>query len=297
MRKLLSVVVAILLLAATFTTVYATDNSQAFLFELTADGKSTIEVHKEDVITVAFRLRRTDATEAYTMYAMQNEICYDGNFFELVEDSAVLKTDVVFSDIGLVDQHRELYMNYLSMSGGQRWSEEEIVGTVQLRVIAESGTTVVENQNYLVSTRDGMDRYAGEATDLVVVLSTDCTVEFDSNGGSQVPSQIVQFGEKIQEPEIPTRDGYDFAGWYKDIFLKETWNFDEDVVEGNMRLYAKWTPQDQVETTEAENGPAEEIPQGASGQTYKWMVLILTLVVICLAVVLVCKKKKHTSET
>ena len=224
------------------------------------------------------------------MYAMQNELCYDGDFFELVEDSFVVKPDVVFSDIGLVDQHRELYMNYLSLRGGEQWSADEIVGTVQLRVIAESGTTVVENQNYLVSTQNGMDRYASEATDLTVVLSTDCTVDFDSNGGSPVPSQTVQFGEKIQEPEAPVREGYDFDGWYADIFLKESWGFEADVVEGNMRLYAKWTPQAQTDPSESVNEP---LPQEPADMTYRWVTIALALVVVWLLILLIVKKKKQ----
>lgn len=36
---------------------------------------------------------------------------------------------------------------------------------------------------------------------------------FDSNGGSEVESQYVRVGEKVKEPEEPTREGYQFVEW------------------------------------------------------------------------------------
>ena len=59
-----------------------------FRYELTVDGKDTVEVTQGDVITVTLHLYRTDAEAPYTMYAMQDEIRYDSTFFELVEGSA-----------------------------------------------------------------------------------------------------------------------------------------------------------------------------------------------------------------
>ena len=35
----------------------------------------------------------------------------------------------------------------------------------------------------------------------------------------------IQKGELIEEPEEPTRDGYIFGGWYKELTLREEWNF------------------------------------------------------------------------
>ncbi len=66
------------------------------------------------------------------------------------------------------------------------------------------------------------------------------TVTFDSMGGSGVDSQTINRGYKVTEPTAPTRDGYTFKGWYKDISGTFAWEFDEDVVTGNVVLYAKW---------------------------------------------------------
>lgn len=66
-------------------------------------------------------------------------------------------------------------------------------------------------------------------------------VEFNSMGGSAVQSQSVASGEKVTEPDAPTRDGFTFGGWYSDLGLTDAWTFDTDTVASNMMLYAKWT--------------------------------------------------------
>ena len=65
-------------------------------------------------------------------------------------------------------------------------------------------------------------------------------VTFEPNGGSIVPSLTVDEGEKVTKPEDPTKADHDFKGWYKDEDLTIPWNFDEDVVNSNLTLYAKW---------------------------------------------------------
>ena len=42
------------------------------------------------------------------------------------------------------------------------------------------------------------------------------TVTFDSKGGSDVPAQSQMYGELLEVPEPPTREGYSFTGWYID---------------------------------------------------------------------------------
>ena len=41
-------------------------------------------------------------------------------------------------------------------------------------------------------------------------------VDFDSNGGTRVASQKVEEGDRVSRPSNPTRDCYDFVGWYTD---------------------------------------------------------------------------------
>jgi len=68
------------------------------------------------------------------------------------------------------------------------------------------------------------------------------TVTFQSNGGSAVEAyNNVTIGAIIKAPEIPTKAGYTFVGWYKEAALTNAWNFAVDRIATSTTLYAKWT--------------------------------------------------------
>lgn len=80
---------------------------------------------------------------------------------------------------------------------------------------------------------------------IVVVLVIDLqnpgfTVTFDSRGGTDVPAQNQMYGQLIEPPEPPTREGYTFTGWYKDPAAIAAWDIETDVVQETMTLYAGW---------------------------------------------------------
>ena len=66
-------------------------------------------------------------------------------------------------------------------------------------------------------------------------------VTFNSNGGTEIPPQVVEHGALAIQPADPIRDGYAFGGWFKEAALTNEWNFDVDVVTAAVTLYAKWT--------------------------------------------------------
>ena len=65
-------------------------------------------------------------------------------------------------------------------------------------------------------------------------------ITFDSRGGTDVPVQNQMYGELVEEPENPTREGYIFTGWYTDSSCFEQWDIDIDTVQSDMTLYAGW---------------------------------------------------------
>ncbi len=66
------------------------------------------------------------------------------------------------------------------------------------------------------------------------------TITFDSKGGTDVAPQNQMYGQLLEVPENPTREGYVFAGWYIDFACEELWEEEEDIVECDMTLYAGW---------------------------------------------------------
>ena len=69
------------------------------------------------------------------------------------------------------------------------------------------------------------------------------TVRFELNGGTGVSDMTVS---EIQTEPVPTRNGYTFAGWYKDSGFSDKVTFPYEVTKAQM-LYAKWE----------KNGPEE----------------------------------------
>ena len=79
-----------------------------------------------------------------------------------------------------------------------------------------------------------------------MVVTDECTVRFESNGGTSVPDQKVKLGQKVTRPEDPTKEGFALAGWYSDFDMTREWDFDKDTVQGSMTLYAKWVDASQL---------------------------------------------------
>ena len=50
-----------------------------------------------------------------------------------------------------------------------------------------------------------------------------------------------KLGQPLEEPNpAPTRENYDFVGWYKEASGTNEWNFDTDIPYSSVILYAKW---------------------------------------------------------
>lgn len=47
-------------------------------------------------------------------------------------------------------------------------------------------------------------------------------------------------GELLEKMEPPTREGFEFDGWYLDPGGTVPWDTDTDTVTESMTLYAKW---------------------------------------------------------
>ena len=67
-------------------------------------------------------------------------------------------------------------------------------------------------------------------------------ITFDSRGGTDVAVVKCNYGEQIGPVEEPTREGYEFGGWYLDPQCTRRWFPEIDEVTGAMTLYASWTP-------------------------------------------------------
>lgn len=285
MKRFLSIAVSICLLLCLLPgAVLAADDSRSYDFVLSVDGKQETTAIPEQIVTVTLVLNRTDSDQPADMYAVQAEMLYDDSFFELVDGSVMTAPNVAWTDMARRTGGRAFYLNFLSLSGGEEWGSKVQMGSFQLRVIAHGGASTIDSENCIVSVADGSGGFTSVNNDVRVIVSTDCTVTFESGGGTQVPDQIVQYGEKIKEPEEPTREGYSFNGWYSDLDRTTLWNFDSDTVQGNMTLYAGWL----------EGSTQPQNVQDDNGFPW-WLILIILLIgLLLLILILVFGKKKVT---
>lgn len=67
-------------------------------------------------------------------------------------------------------------------------------------------------------------------------------VNFDSNEGTTVDSQLVTVGGKVAKPADPSKKGYTFSGWFTDKDCINAYDFDADVdgTQPEFTLYAGW---------------------------------------------------------
>ena len=82
------------------------------------------------------------------------------------------------------------------------------------------------------------------------------TVSFDTDGGSTIDSVVIKIGETIKEPDIPTKDGYTFKGWYIE---EEEFSFSKPITE-EITLKAKWEENKEEKETPSTNTNSHNSP-------------------------------------
>lgn len=117
---------------------------------------------------------------------------------------------------------------------------------------------------------------------LGIFMITSCTpkppvmVIFDSQGGSAVSSQMVEYGDLVNEPKDPIQEGYTFEGWCMESSCINAWNFINDTVTSNITLYAKWT--EKSYTVSLSVSPAGSGTTTGSGTYHKGDLVTITAI-------------------
>ena len=89
-------------------------------------------------------------------------------------------------------------------------------------------------------------------------------ITFDYNGKGDNSTIYERIGNTITKPTDPTAEGFNFEGWFKNPECTEAWNFQTDIVNDNITLYAKWTeisdPENPTPGKPGTENPAPENP-------------------------------------
>lgn len=82
-------------------------------------------------------------------------------------------------------------------------------------------------------------------------------VSFDTDGGSEVKTQIIEKGNTAEVPSEPTKEGYTFEGWYRSDTATEEFDFSTKL-DKDTTLYAKWSMKVSTEVEKPEKDDKEE---------------------------------------
>lgn len=103
------------------------------------------------------------------------------------------------------------------------------------------GTAVEAFWNVTGGGPDGRNTFGGALVRDVTVLPVSYPVVFDSRGGTAVSGVSVVAGGVVEKPSAPTRDAFDFVGWYTTPEGGSAYDF-ASPVNAPLTLYAVWAP-------------------------------------------------------
>lgn len=139
--------------------------------------------------------------------------------------------------------------------------EQKLIWTVKPENLTETG-----QENFVIFLNEGNEGLSdGTNPDYILIksiklfrtITMDDTpqeaIYFDTMGGSAVAPIKNVLGSEVSAPANPTKAGYDFAGWYADKELTNTFDFAK-MPKGPTIVYAKWTANADVVLTINTNG-------------------------------------------
>lgn len=189
---------------------------------VTVDENGTVTAVSAGTAKITAKVGRLTASATVTVTAAMKGIAFSRTELTLLRgDSYALPAAPIPEDT--TDDRRILYQS----------SDEEVVS------VDAAGTLFAKKKGTAVITATSV--YDSAFTAACVVTVTCSTVTFDSRGGSVIDPIECSAGEGLDLSErMPEREGYLFAGWYKDEQCTQPWKDAEDRVEGDLTLYAGW---------------------------------------------------------
>ncbi len=137
--------------------------------------------------------------------------------------------------------------SYILDTTAAYFSDGKVV-TVSLKAFDETADYLISNSSaeqtlyktYALTVEKSIEAAGSIAIDGNIYAPKNYTVFFDLNGGDgEIAAQTVTRSVGLVYPDIPTRDGYVFRGWYKENSCKNLFDFSSDVT-CNTIVYAGW---------------------------------------------------------
>ena len=98
----------------------------------------------------------------------------------------------------------------------------------------KNGELKTASQNFTIGNTPPVSLSGGGRVSVPTYIIT-----YETNGGSAVKNHNIKKGDTIPALPTPTKEGYIFAGWFKDPVFTQPFNISEKIA-SKMNLYAKW---------------------------------------------------------
>ena len=221
---------------------------------LPGDGEYSVKIVGTDNGTMSYSIIEYDEDgELYRVVTADGIEVTNGKTFR-GEINSITGTPrenyrLICDDQSIVSMEKELMENEIFVSasvlgnGEVRGTGFYTAGeTVELRAIPENSQFEGWYQDGELVSTELVYSFTSDTDVLLQARFTEGAAEagyqvtFDSKGGTPVEIQIVAVGGKVQEPETPVKDGYQFDGWY---YNGERYDF-STIVTADMLLEAGW---------------------------------------------------------
>ena len=147
---------------------------------------------------------------------------------------------------------------------------QELEFTLNVAADTENSANAADVTNFSVGSEATGDAASYYPADTGTVdgaeVTTQYEVSFDTDGGSEVPAQLIGYNQTATEPENPTKAGFSFEGWYTDSTYATAFDFTNTKITEATTIYAKWK-QDTFTVTwyASDNATAHHTDTVASG--------------------------------
>lgn len=193
------------------------------------------------------------ACDAWTMVSISNTTISGNTIISM--GTSTVKAGTVMGTVGAAGTEKTV--NDTAKTGGVKVKVTETgnnvssnnasIKTVYGRQGTETGKLTITGGEYDNPPINSGDTWATLAENLKIcksgekyIVGNGFTVIFTNIKENESSIETVLSGEKVPEPATPIREGYDFAGWYKDQACTEKYDFNTAVTT-DLTLYAKWT--------------------------------------------------------
>lgn len=174
MKRWISLILACLMLLALLPAAVLAAGGPMLKYELTAEGDTSVG----GILTVTFRILRMDSSGSYRLNAMQNEIEYDWDSFELVPGSIQLVRGG--RAVARADQRTDGTTIIAVNDMLADYSASETICTFQLKVLNTKGTV---RSSYAMA-------FSDDADDPKANVVKDASSQIDVGGGSQADDKL-----------------------------------------------------------------------------------------------------------